>query len=168
MVSLSWLPWVMTSPTATETTQADDDTPEPSRAVAVRLVLPALTAVIFPEASTVATAGLVEAQAIVLSVALAGITVAVSNVVFPTTRVRLVESRVMAVTRTDAGGVVEAGEEPPPPQAASSSDRPVRTVVAAANVDRREVRKNCMDLRCGGGCDPVKPVAAERLRYINL
>ena len=70
----------------------------PSAVVTVMVAEPALTAVTFPLASTVATAVLLDAQVTALSVAPLGATVAVSRSEPPTVRVVLVLFSVTPVT----------------------------------------------------------------------
>ena len=73
---------------------------------AVIFVMPALIAVTTPSSSTVATAVLLEVHVTVLSVALSGLTVAVSVNVFPISRSAAVLSSVTPVTSTDSDLIV--------------------------------------------------------------
>ena len=78
----------------------------PSAVVTVMVAVPALWAVTFPFPSTVATLELLEDQVTFLFVALFGSTVAVSWLVLPSVRVRLVLFRLTPVTETKSALLV--------------------------------------------------------------
>ena len=96
-------------------------------AVAVIVAMPSATAVTVPF-STVATASLLESHETVLSVALSGVTVAVSVSVSPTMSVALVLSKVTSSTAT------VVSPSPPPSVVVSESQATAATPSAKISI----------------------------------
>ena len=87
-----------------QTVTAQDAVLPPSTVVTVIAALPALTAVTVPLASTVAAAGLLDAQVTALLVAFEGVMVAVRRKASPMAKVKVLRSRLTPVTETVDGG----------------------------------------------------------------
>lgn len=83
--------------------------PLPSLALQVMVAVPAATAVTLPVLLTVATLVLLDVHVTLLSVALFGRTVAVSVSLFPVSNESDVLLRVMLVTKTLEGNVIDTG-----------------------------------------------------------